>query len=52
MFPTGTWNSREDDEEQSVDTGHFHEHDDTLIPSNVALTEDNNSTDDKVFHDR
>lgn len=53
MFPTGTCNSREDDQEQSVVTSHFHEHCDTLIPSNdLALTEDNSGKDDKVFDDR
>ncbi|XP_037646357.1 centromere protein J isoform X2 [Sebastes umbrosus] len=42
----GMWNSRED-------TSHFHEHDDTLIPSNGgALTEDNSREEDEVFHDR
>lgn len=47
------WNSREDDLEQSVDTSHFHEHNDTLIPgSGVALTEDNGRTEDKVYNDR
>ncbi|XP_070770408.1 centromere protein J [Enoplosus armatus] len=49
----GTWNSRDDDQEQSVDTSHFNEHDDTLMPSNgEALTEDNSTKEDKVFHDR
>lgn len=53
MFPTGMWNSREDDQEQSVDPSHFHEHDDTFIPSNgVSLTEDNSRKEDAVFSDR
>ncbi|XP_032384903.1 centromere protein J isoform X2 [Etheostoma spectabile] len=46
-----TWNSRED--ELSVDTSHFHEHDDTLRPSNgVASTEEHNREEDNVGHDR
>ncbi|XP_039673787.1 centromere protein J isoform X2 [Perca fluviatilis] len=49
----GTWNSREDDQEPSVDTSHFHEHDDTLRPSDgVDLTEEHSREEDKVFHDR
>ncbi|XP_078118605.1 centrosomal P4.1-associated protein isoform X2 [Sander vitreus] len=49
----GTWNSREDDQEPSIDTSHFHEHDDTLRPSNgVALTEEHSRKEDTVFHDR
>ena len=53
MFPTGTWNPREDDREQSFHTNHSHEHKDTLMPSNgVDLTEDNNGENDEVFHDR
>lgn len=53
MFSTGTWNSREGDQEQSVDTIHFNEHDDTLISSNgESLTEDNGKTEDKVYNDR
>ncbi|XP_028249262.1 centromere protein J [Parambassis ranga] len=41
----GTWNSRESDQEHSVDTGHFPEH------MGVAQSEDHRS-EDKVFHDR
>ncbi|XP_073330060.1 centrosomal P4.1-associated protein [Pagrus major] len=49
----GTWNSREDDQDQSVDTCHFHEHDDTFLPSNgVTLTEDNSGKEDAAFSDR
>ncbi|XP_044072782.1 centromere protein J isoform X2 [Siniperca chuatsi] len=49
----GTWNSREDDQEQSVDTSHDNKHNDMLIPSDgVALTEDNSRKEDKVFPDR
>ncbi|KAI3356056.1 hypothetical protein L3Q82_017325 [Scortum barcoo] len=49
----GTWSTRGDDQEQSVDTSQFHEHDDTLIPSDGgALTEDNSSKHDKISHDR
>ncbi|KAM9347788.1 centrosomal P4.1-associated protein [Symphorus nematophorus] len=49
----GMCNSREDDQEQSVDISHFQEHDSTLIPSNgVALTEDNSRKEDKIFRDR
>lgn len=49
MFPTGMWNSREDDQDQSVDTSHSHEHDDMVIPSSgVGLTEDNNRKKDAV----
>ncbi|XP_034742351.1 centromere protein J isoform X2 [Etheostoma cragini] len=48
-----TWNSRKDDQEPSFDTSHFHEHDDTLRPSNsVALTEELNREEDEVCHDR
>lgn len=50
-FSTGTWNSREDDMEQSVASSPSHEHDDTLIPS-VAFTEDHSRTEDKVNNDR
>ncbi|XP_068590381.1 centromere protein J [Cebidichthys violaceus] len=47
-----TWSSRGEDQEQSVDVSHFHEHDDTLMPSNgVALTEDS-SREEEVLHDR
>ncbi|XP_044222439.1 centromere protein J isoform X2 [Thunnus albacares] len=46
----GTWSSREDDQEQSID---FQENDATLIPSNdVALTEDNSSKEDSILQDR
>ncbi|XP_076603780.1 centrosomal P4.1-associated protein isoform X2 [Chaetodon auriga] len=49
----GMWNSRDDDQEQIVDTSHFHEHDNKLIPRNgVALTEVNSRREDEVFHDR
>lgn len=49
----GTWSFREDDQEQSVDMSQFHEHDDTLIPSDGrALADDNSSKDDKTLHDR
>lgn len=52
-FSTGTWNSREDDLEQSVDESQSHQHDDTLIPSNsVTLTEDHSRAADKVNSDR
>ncbi|XP_036966294.1 centromere protein J isoform X1 [Acanthopagrus latus] len=45
----GMWNSREDDQDQSVDTSHSHEHDDMVIPSSgVGLTEDNNRKKDAV----
>ncbi|KAM8854824.1 centrosomal P4.1-associated protein isoform 2-T3 [Spinachia spinachia] len=37
----GSWSSRGEDPEQSVEGSHFQEHDDTLIPSNG-----------EVFHDR
>lgn len=41
VFPTGTWSSREDDQE----------HDDTSVPSTaVTLTEDDSRK--KVLHDR
>ncbi|XP_070832047.1 centromere protein J [Chaetodon trifascialis] len=47
------WNSTDDDQEQIVDTSHFHEHDNKLIPRNgVALTEVNSRREDDVFHDR
>lgn len=53
FFSIGTWNSREDDQKPSIDTSHFHEHDDTLRPSNgVALTEEHSREEDTVFHDR
>ncbi|XP_051260860.1 centromere protein J isoform X2 [Dicentrarchus labrax] len=49
----GTWNSRENDQEQSIDTSHYNKHDDSLIPSSgMALTEDNSRKEDTVFHDR
>ncbi|XP_049450281.1 centromere protein J [Epinephelus fuscoguttatus] len=48
----GSWSSRGDDEEQSVDMSRFHEHDNNVIPSNgVALTEDFREA-DEVLHDR
>ncbi|XP_063744384.1 centromere protein J isoform X2 [Eleginops maclovinus] len=49
----GTWNPREGDQEQSDLTNHFDVHDDTLIPNNgLAVTEENSSEKDEVFHDR
>nr|XP_020474581.1 centromere protein J isoform X2 [Monopterus albus] len=49
----GVWNSKRDDQEQSIDASHFHEHDGTLIPSNgVAMTEDSGRKEDEGFHDR
>ncbi|XP_070694180.1 centromere protein J [Pempheris klunzingeri] len=49
----GTWSSRRGAQEQGVRANHFHEHDDTLIPSHsVALTEDNIRKESEVFHDR
>ncbi|XP_031729824.1 centromere protein J [Anarrhichthys ocellatus] len=49
----GTWSSRGEDQEQSVDVSHLHEHNDTLIPSNgVSLTEDSSREEEEVFHDR
>lgn len=52
-FFSDQWDTREDDQEQSVDASHFHEHDDTLMPSNgVALIEDNNRRTDKAYNDR
>lgn len=52
-FSTGTWNSREDDMDQTVDSSPSHEHNDTLIPSNsVAFTEAHSRTEDKVNNDR
>ncbi|XP_008279826.1 centromere protein J [Stegastes partitus] len=49
----GMWNSREDDEEQSVDSGHFPEDNDMLIQHNgVTTTDDNSRREDKVSHDR
>ncbi|KAM6954784.1 centrosomal P4.1-associated protein isoform 2-T2 [Lycodopsis pacificus] len=48
-----TWSSRGEDQEQSVDVSHLHEHDDALIPSNgVSLTEDGSREEEEVFHDR
>ncbi|XP_059198690.1 centromere protein J [Centropristis striata] len=47
----GTWNSRQDDQEQSVDASHCHKHDDTLIPSNSADLSGEYSG-DEVFQDR
>uniref|UniRef100_UPI0037E81251 centromere protein J n=1 Tax=Semicossyphus pulcher TaxID=241346 RepID=UPI0037E81251 len=46
----GTWSSRED--EQSVDTSRFYEHDDTLIQSSGATLTDDNRAKDKAVHDR
>nr|XP_046259671.1 centromere protein J isoform X2 [Scatophagus argus] len=49
----GTWNSTQDDQEQHVDTSLCHAPDDVLIQTNgVALTEDNNRTEDKDLQDR
>lgn len=45
------WNTKGDDREQPVDTSHFHEHDNKLIPSN-GVTEVNSRKEDKVFGDR
>ncbi|XP_041806721.1 centromere protein J isoform X2 [Chelmon rostratus] len=47
----GMWNTKGDDREQPVDTSHFHEHDNKLIPSN-GVTEVNSRKEDKVFGDR
>ncbi|XP_054471061.1 centromere protein J-like [Anoplopoma fimbria] len=49
-----SWSSRGEDQEQSVDRSHFHEHDDTLIQSNgVAVTEDDSrEEEEEVFNDR
>lgn len=49
-IPTGLWNSRGDDQEQSVDTSH--EHDDTLQPNNGVGISDGSREEDKVFSDR
>ncbi|XP_020487662.2 centromere protein J [Labrus bergylta] len=49
----GSWNSREDDEEQSVDLSQFHEHDDTLIQrKGVFLNEKTSVKEDTAFHER
>ncbi|GAA6219153.1 centromere protein J-like [Lates japonicus] len=49
----GTWDSTDDDQEQSNATSHFQEHDDTLIPCNdVASTEDHGKKEDKISQDR
>ncbi|KAM6978584.1 LOW QUALITY PROTEIN: centrosomal P4.1-associated protein-like [Tautogolabrus adspersus] len=49
----GSWNSREDDEEQSVDLSQFHEHDDTLIQSQAVFLNENASVkEDTAFHER
>ncbi|XP_071337565.1 centrosomal P4.1-associated protein [Trachinotus anak] len=48
-----TWNSRDDDQEQSNASSHFEEHDDRLIPSNgVTLTEDHGGNEDTISQDR
>ncbi|XP_042349949.1 centromere protein J isoform X2 [Plectropomus leopardus] len=49
----GTWDSRGDDQEQSVDTSRFHECGEVLETRNRGvLTEENSTEEDKVFHDR
>lgn len=51
VFPAGSWSSREGDQEQSVDTSCFHEHDDTLTTNNrEALSQIKREKGD--FHER
>lgn len=49
----GSLDSREDEEEHSVNASCFSEEDDMLMQHNaVARTEDDSRTEDKIFHDR
>ena len=51
VFPTGMWNSREDDQEQSLDASCFPDHDDALKqPKGVAGTD--GREENAVFQDR
>ncbi|XP_041857083.1 centromere protein J isoform X2 [Melanotaenia boesemani] len=49
----GMWNSREDDQDQSVDTSYLPEEDDALIqPTGVARAEGNGRNEDESCHER
>ncbi|KAM3862186.1 centrosomal P4.1-associated protein [Diretmus argenteus] len=47
------WNSREDDQEESIDANHYQEQDATIVPNNdVSMTEDHDTEEDEVLQDR